>query len=232
MQAESRWKRLEQAERKVLARRSGDTLSAADDLEPICIQMESADYGVGEAHGCLFKEAATVHILCCAALEAHLNSIAKSAFGRRRDREAFDKLPVLTKWEYLPRLCRWGEFEIGGSPFRDFATLVRYRNALAHYKNRSESWAQGKEPAFVKDIGAKLGTVTLFPFSGPPRAPWARALLLFWLGLARPAWSSIGELPVQRRLDFADKLRASQRPANHCAAADFSHAPLVLSFLQ
>jgi len=81
---------------------------------------------------------------------------------------------------------------------------------------------------------AEPGTVTPFQFTGPrpPRAPWVRALRLFWLGLARPAWSSIDELTAQRRLDFADKLRASQRPANHGAAADLRYAPLVLSFLQ
>jgi transposase, IS30 family len=41
-----------------------------------------------------------------------------------------------------------------------------------------------------RKLEGKPGTVTLFPFSGsrPPRAHWVRALLLFWLGLARPAW--------------------------------------------
>jgi hypothetical protein len=114
--------------------------------------MESADYDIGEAHGPLVTEAATVHILCCAALEAHVNSVARSALSGH-DYEVFEKWPPQTKWEYLPRLCGWGTFEIGGSPFQDFAVLVHYRNALLHYKKRSEPSVQGKEPAFIKDIG-------------------------------------------------------------------------------
>ena len=77
-QATAHWKALVQQERDVLAQHSGDAHAAYDELEPICIQMESADYQIGEAHAPLIKETAAVHFLCCAALESHINSVAKS----------------------------------------------------------------------------------------------------------------------------------------------------------
>jgi hypothetical protein len=150
--AQTRWEALVKQERAVLSRYSGDRIAAYDELESVCIQMESADYEVGKAHAPLFEEAAAVHILCCAALEAHINAVARSSLGRR-EYDLFERLSLETKWQFLPMLCDWGRFDRGGSPYQGFAILVEYRNALVHYKTRKESWAQGSVPAFLQGLG-------------------------------------------------------------------------------
>jgi hypothetical protein len=150
--ANARWKFLVQQERKVLAKYSGDAQAPYDELESICIQMESADYQIGEAHAPIIKESAAVHFLSCAALESHINSVAKSELSGEYY-ASFDRLSLETKWLYLPKLRRWKGFEPDRAPFEDFVMSIRFRNRLVHYKPRKERWVQGRVPAFLEGLG-------------------------------------------------------------------------------
>src|SRR5712692_10531967 len=79
---------IERAERKVESLQSKiDALSRSPEgdedrevawrndskLEPLYIQMEGAEYLLGEAYGPMLQSLATAHILCAASAEAHIN---------------------------------------------------------------------------------------------------------------------------------------------------------------
>ena len=82
---------LRKEEAGVLDQYNGDSWGAYDGLEPIYIQMESAEYGIGAAYGPYFQNIALTHILCATAAEAHVNLIAKGHLkGKFRDN--FEKM--------------------------------------------------------------------------------------------------------------------------------------------
>ena len=87
---------IERAERRVWVHQSKiDAMNAAFNedeidssthysrLEPLAIQMENVEYGVGEAYGILLENVATVHMLCAASLEAHINARAEQLLSTR-----------------------------------------------------------------------------------------------------------------------------------------------------
>lgn len=122
-------------------------------LEPLCIQIEGAEYQLGEAYGPMLYDLATVHMLCVASAEAHIN-IQAQAHLRGRDWDTFERLSVDAKWLFLPRLLRLPGFDPGSQPFQGFDALLRIRNKLAHFKLHKESWRSGGEvPEFVAGLG-------------------------------------------------------------------------------
>ncbi len=154
--AEARWSSLEDTERVILQRHGGDSYAASDELEPVAIQMESADYELGIAHAPILKEVAIVNILCVACLEAHINDLAKETFQGREAR-SFERLALEAKWLFLPKLIGCRGFEPGQQPFQGFAKMLSCRNELIHHKGVREDWQQGSVPAFVAKLGLTIG---------------------------------------------------------------------------
>lgn len=149
-------------EERILAKHAGDHHKASGELESVYIQMEGAQYKLGEAHGPLMEHAATVHILSAAALEAHVNAQADSLLGggkvpnSRKLLEHFDHLPLEGKWLLLPRFLGKRGFDPGAEPFQGFARLVELRNALVHYKMKKEEWKSLELPGFIEELGLNL----------------------------------------------------------------------------
>jgi hypothetical protein len=148
---------LRNEEAGVLDRYNGDSWKAYDDLEPIYIQMESAEHGIGAAYGPYFQNIALTHILCATAAEAHINLIAKGRLeGKFRDN--FERISIEGKWLFLPKILENTTFDQGSEPFQSFSKLIKYRNELVHYKGRKESWESFEQgmPEFLDKLGLSL----------------------------------------------------------------------------
>jgi len=127
-----------------------------DKLEPLAIQMESVEYGVGTAYGLLLEHVGMVHILSAAALEAHINFRADQVFSGRLW-NAFEHLSLDAKWLFLPRVLGLAGFETGAEPFQGFDQLIKIRNRLVHYKTRREPWrGSAAPPEFLVDLSLTI----------------------------------------------------------------------------
>jgi hypothetical protein len=148
---------LRNKEAEILDQYVGDSWKAYDDLEPIYIQMESAEYGIGAAYGPYFQNIALAHILCATSAEAHINLIAKGHLkGKFRDN--FERISIEGKWLFLPEILGKTTFDQGSEPFQSFSEMVKYRNELVHYKGRKESWGSIEQgmPKFLDKLGLSL----------------------------------------------------------------------------
>lgn len=149
--------RLRAKENQILEKHHSDSFSAYDELEPLYIQMEGAEYSIGAAYGPQMQHLALTHILCAAAAEAHINQISKEELtGNVRDH--FEKVSLEGKWLFLPKMLKGCCFDQGSEPFQSFSKLIKYRNALVHYKGKREYWEgfeQG-EPNFLTTLGLSL----------------------------------------------------------------------------
>ena len=155
--AERNFGRLRTKERTILDRHNGDVLSAYDELEPIYISMESADYGISAAYGPHLQYLALTHILCAAASEAHINQMSKETLtGNFRDQ--FERVSLEGKWLFLPKMIGGDTFDQGAEPFQSFSILIKYRNELVHYKGKKENWAGFEQgpPTFFAKLGLSL----------------------------------------------------------------------------
>ena len=124
-----------------------------DKVEPLAIQMEDLEYDVGVAYGALLKPVATIHLLCVASLEAHINIRAEQSMSGRLW-QSFERLSVSAKWLFFPSLVGLVGFDPGAQPFQSFGRLIKIRNKLAHYKPRREPWTvTGVKPEFLNDLG-------------------------------------------------------------------------------
>ena len=99
------------------------------------------------------QAAATTHIFCVAALEAHVNKTA-SKLLESKTFEHFEKLSIEGKWMILPQLLGKERLKTGHQPFQDFAALIKIRNKLVHYKGK-------KIPYFAADPGDVYGPLGL-----------------------------------------------------------------------
>jgi hypothetical protein len=129
-----------------------DKRSFGDDVERLCIQMDSYCYDLSIAHCILIKEYSLVHVLCAATLEAHVNIIADEILGGK-EKDEFFFLSLTAKWMFLPKLVGRTSFEVGSQPFQDFNAIVKYRNLLMHYKLQKEPWKTEQAPVFLDKIG-------------------------------------------------------------------------------
>ena len=155
--ADREWEKLEAKESEILSRYNGNQLEAYDELEPVCIQMENAHYNIGEAHAPLLKEVATVHFLSIASLEAHINSIAAAKL-KGKELNHFEKISIEAKWLFFPKILGLPGFQPGRQPFQRFSKLIKYRNALVHYKGIKEPWVQGVAPQFISNLGLSISS--------------------------------------------------------------------------
>lgn len=118
-----------------------------EQIEGLAVQIENAEYQLGERHGPFLQSLATVHILCTASLEAHINVRAQDLLeGRVRD--AFERLSLDAKWLLLPKVLGLPGFDPGAEPFQSFDCLIRTRNKLVHYKVHREPRRSPGVPAF------------------------------------------------------------------------------------
>jgi hypothetical protein len=155
--AQRRIARLKEREEIALARHEGDVFAAYDDLEPVYIQMESADYELGAAYAPFLQSLALVHILAAASLEAHINSHAAGLQGILY--RTFERSSLESKWLILPRLIEPARpgFNPGAQPFQRFHRLIGFRNALVHYRSRVEDWKPPGVPTFLDELGLTKG---------------------------------------------------------------------------
>ena len=121
-------------------------------LESLSIQMEGAEYRLGEAYGPMLQNLAAVHILCVAAVEAHVN-IQAQAHLKGRNWAAFERLQVEAKWLFLPKLIGLAGFDPGKQPFQAFDSLLHTRNKLVHYRVHKEPWGSPGVPEFLTALG-------------------------------------------------------------------------------
>ena len=70
-----------------------DSATHYDRFELLAIQMESIEYGVGTAYGLLLEQVGTIHMLCIAALEAHINIRGEEVLSKRQWK-TFERLSV------------------------------------------------------------------------------------------------------------------------------------------
>src|SRR5262249_15809425 len=93
-----------------------------DALEPLALEMEGAEHTIVESDGPVLQQLSLVHILCVAALEAHINI---RATGRLTGREwkAFERSAVDAKWLFFPRLLGVAGFDPGQEPFQGLDRL-------------------------------------------------------------------------------------------------------------
>ena len=144
--------RLNQISECILEEHHGNKLAAYDDLEPICIQLEGAEYELGAAHAPVLQAIAVVHILAAASLEAHINGRAIHLLSGKHF-ELFERFSLEAKWTTLPKLLNLAGFDVGAEPFQSFSRLVKLRNALVHYKAKQEDWAPPGVPGFLCQLG-------------------------------------------------------------------------------
>lgn len=144
-------------EADILGRHDGDSYKAYDELEPIYIQMDGAEYNIGVAYGPYLQNIALTHILCVTSLEAHINLIAKGHLKGKLWGN-FEKISIEGKWLFLPKIIGKTTFDQGTEPFQSFGKLLKYRNELVHYKGKKESWATFEEgmPKFLDKLGLSL----------------------------------------------------------------------------
>lgn len=128
-----------------------------DELEPIYRQMESADYDIGAAHVPRIQALAITHILCAASLESYVTGAALGSL-KRKPRALFKRFSLEAKWMALPKFLGLAGFDVGRQPFQGFAQLVRFRNALVHYKPRTEEWTPlvVAVPTFLAKLGLTM----------------------------------------------------------------------------
>ena len=149
-----------------------------EQIEGLAIQIENAEYRLGETHGPFLQSLATAHILCTASLEAHINVRAQDRLeGRLRD--AFERLALDAKWLFLPRVLGLDGFDPGAEPFQSFDHLVRTRNKLVHYRVHREPWRSPGIPEFLAQIGlsflSKLSSRQSWSAEATGRKPASRS---------------------------------------------------------
>jgi hypothetical protein len=153
--AQTRIQRLIDKEQKILDAHGGDLHAAVGELESIHIQMEDAEYQMGQAHGPLLQQVAAVHILSAASLEAHINAQANELLSGKL-LEEFDRLSLQCKWLMLPLILGKTGFDAGTQPFQRFSKLVNRRNVLVHYKVKQEDWKSLEVPTFIEKLSLNL----------------------------------------------------------------------------
>jgi len=146
-------------EENIRNRHRGGVEAHYDRLESIWIQMEGIYESLSFAYGPLLEALASTHILCVAALESHINArAAEFLTGRMHDR--FETADLEFKWLSFPKLLGKEGFDPGASPFQDLTRLIKFRNALVHYRKRREPWKYPGVPSFLGNLGLTLGDST------------------------------------------------------------------------
>jgi hypothetical protein len=129
---------------------------AYDEIESLVIKLDR-DWEEFEHDAQSFIQCgASVHILCVASLEAHINMRAEESLPKKKFTE-FDKLSTVGKWLFYPQIASVGAFDPGSEPFQGFQQLIIRRNRLVHYKTQTDYRRYGYEvPSFVDELGIRV----------------------------------------------------------------------------
>jgi hypothetical protein len=106
-------------------------------------------------HSIFVQRVAHVHLFSAFSLEAHINIRAQDHLSGQH-LESFDKLSLDGKWLFFPKLIGLTGFEPGAIPYQHFSRLVKFRNALAHFKSGQEQWKGMIDTGFIKKLGLTL----------------------------------------------------------------------------
>jgi len=135
---------------------SGDEIDVGLSKEQIEI-IEGIQEKARVASSRFLQATATTHIFCVAALEAHINKIA-SSFIKPKMFDHYEKLSIEGKWLFLPRFLGGDRdgFDPGHQPYQDFSQLIKFRNALVHYKGKKIPYFISDSTAIYKPLGLTL----------------------------------------------------------------------------
>ena len=157
--AYDRWvSEIEKKQHEISAREAkyADPADAYDEVESLCIQLNGDWDSLQPIALSYIQNAASVHILCFACLEAHINVRAEEKLQGKAFNE-FDKLTTTGKWLFFPKIVGAGEFEAGLQPFQSLQRLATRRNSLVHYKTRVDYRQYGFEvPNFVDELELRV----------------------------------------------------------------------------
>jgi hypothetical protein len=83
----------------------------------------------------VIKHFSLAKILFVASAEAYVNEVAAVAIKGKSSQDEFDKLSLIGKWLFLPKLMRMKKiFLLDRDPLQSFSELVRSRHKLIHFK--------------------------------------------------------------------------------------------------
>lgn len=126
-------------------------------MEGYCIQLDSLYGEMSRKYVPVVEDLAFVHILNALCLEAHINFVASTILKPKSFFEEFDKLSLEAKWLFLPRLLgKTDSFDRGREPFQGFTKIVRWRNALVHYRVKKDPWRGYLPPQFFENLGLTI----------------------------------------------------------------------------
>jgi len=96
-------------------------------------QREPEMKGSVDAHTNMQHSSITAMIMSAMAAEAFINAMAEENLSRSIWK-AVEQLNAVEKWIVVTKLITDKEWDRGKQPFQDFATLLKLRNGLTHYK--------------------------------------------------------------------------------------------------
>jgi hypothetical protein len=141
---------------EILARHGGDFEKAGREIERVSQRLIDQGFVVGQSYRPVLENVAMTHLLCSAALEAHVNKRAKQKFSGRFF-DDFDKLSLTGKWLFLPQILGHKTFDPGAEQFQSLERIVKWRNGLSHYKERQETWLLEKPvPGYLESLGLTI----------------------------------------------------------------------------
>ena len=136
----------------ILHDKCGDEQAAYDALEPIYIQLESADHTLAEAYAPYIRDITSIYFNAHSAVEAFVNWLSYELI-KGSERKEFDRLSLFGKCTFLPCLKGLQPFEAGREPLQSVKRLIRHRNDVMHYKPRMEPWNGVSLPSFLDALG-------------------------------------------------------------------------------
>lgn len=165
-----RWEKIIKSGQRKIAKRESkykNPMDAYDEVEHLVTKLGRDWEDFLSVAKAFIQNAASVHIMCSACLEAHINMRAEERLSGKLFNE-FDKLSAGGKWLFYPKIVGAGSFDPGKEPFQSLQKLLSKRNVLMHYKTRINYRRYGFEvPDFVdelairsKDLQTSISTVT------------------------------------------------------------------------
>lgn len=105
------------------------------------------------------KHFALSTILLVGTAEAYINEVAEVLLSSRMYNE-FDKLSLLGKWIFLPKICKIKvKWDVGSEPIQSLSKLISIRNRLMHFKGRRKKLDIFLTPRFIEEMDLVPDTI-------------------------------------------------------------------------
>jgi hypothetical protein len=128
-----------------------------DKTESFCIQLDSFYGEMRDKYSPIIQDLALVHILNLLCLEAFINIIASQELNPKSMLIEFDKLNIEGKWLFLSKILgKTDTFNKGEEPYQTFTKIVKWRNALVHFKGKDDEWRGYLPPTFFESLGLTI----------------------------------------------------------------------------